>query len=72
MPVMNMIQALNQTLHQQFAKRAVSHFRGRCRIFWGSLSGHRATGEIWGERGFDTPLAEPGIVGFGIGMAKRD
>lgn len=73
MPVMNIIQALNQTLHQQFAKNSkllifgedAGAFGGVFRVTSGL---QQAFGE---ERCFDTPLAEAGIVGFGIGLAQK-
>lgn len=73
MPEMNIIQALNHTLHAQFArdKRLVTF--GEDAGFFGGVfrvtSGlQKAFGE---ERCFDTPLSEQGIVGFGIGMAQK-
>lgn len=73
MPVMNMIQALNQTLHQEFAKD------DRLVIFGEDAGGFggvfRVTSGLqqkFGEaRCFDSPLAEQGIIGFGIGMAQK-
>lgn len=73
MPEMNIIQALNQTLHQEFArdKRLVSFgedagaFGGVFRVTEGLQN---AFGE---ERVFDTPLCEQGIVGFAIGIAQK-
>lgn len=73
MAVLNIIQALNQTLHQQFAKdgRLVSFgedagaFGGVFRVTSGL---QKAFGE---ERCFDTPLCEQGIIGFAIGMAQK-
>lgn len=73
MPEMNIIQALNQTLHEAFARdpkivlfgEDVGAFGGVFRV----TSGLQKTfGE---ERCFDTPLSEQGIVGFGIGMAQK-
>lgn len=72
MPQMNIIQALNHTLHQQFEKDArlltfgedVGRFGGVFRVTTGL---QEKFGE---ERCFDTPLAEAGIVGFGIGVAQ--
>lgn len=72
MPEMTIIQALNHTLHQQFEKDSrlvtfgedVGHFGGVFRVTTGL---QKRFGE---ERCFDTPLAEGGIVGFGIGVAQ--
>lgn len=72
MPQMNIIQALNHTLHQQFEKdprlltfgEDVGRFGGVFRVTTGL---QEKFGE---ERCFDTPLAEAGIVGFGIGVAQ--
>jgi len=73
MAVLNIIQALNQTLHQAFSKdnrlitfgEDVGHFGGVFRVTAG-LS------EKFGEaRCFNTPLCEQGIIGFGIGMAQK-
>lgn len=73
MAMINMIQALNQTLHQEFARNAalvtfgedVGAFGGVFRV----TSGLQA--KFGEERCFDTPLSEQGIIGFGIGMAQR-
>jgi 2-oxoisovalerate dehydrogenase E1 component beta subunit len=73
MTEMNIIQALNSTLHAQFAKddrlllfgEDVGHFGGVFRVSTGL---QKAFGE---ERCFDTPLSEQGIVGFGIGIAQK-
>lgn len=73
MTVMNIIQSLNHTLHQQFAKdsRLVTFgedagaFGGVFRVTSGL---QKAFGE---ERCFDTPLCEQGIIGFAIGMAQK-
>lgn len=73
MPEMNIIQALNHTLHQEFArdKKLVSFgedagaFGGVFRVTEGL---QKAFGE---ERVFDTPLCEQGIVGFAIGIAQK-
>lgn len=73
MTEMNIIQSLNHTLHQAFAKdkrlvlfgEDVGAFGGVFRVTAGL---QKAFGE---ERCFDTPLCEQGIVGFGIGMAQK-
>lgn len=73
MAILNMIQALNQALHEEFAKD------GRLIIFGedaGAFGGvFRVTSGLqqkYGEsRCFDTPLAEGGIIGFGIGAAQK-
>lgn len=73
MSEMNMIQALNQTLHQQFAKddRLVT-FGEDAGAFGGVFRVTSGLQEAFGEeRCFDTPLSEAGIIGFGIGMAQK-
>lgn len=73
MPSMNIIQALNQALHSEFARNPrlvtfgedVGAFGGVFRVTSGL---QKAFGEA---RCFDTPLTEQGIVGFGIGMAQK-
>jgi len=73
MPVMNIIQALNHTLHAEFAKDSrlitfgedAGAFGGVFRVTSGL---QKAFGE---ERCFDTPLSEQGIIGFGIGVAQK-
>jgi 2-oxoisovalerate dehydrogenase E1 component beta subunit len=73
MTEMNMIQALNSALHIEFAKNPdtlcfgedVGGFGGVFRVTTGLQ-------EKFGEkRCFDTPLAEQGIIGFGIGIAQK-
>lgn len=69
----NMIQALNETLHQQFAKdeRLVS-FGEDAGAFGGVFRVTEGLYDHFGpERSFDTPLCEQGIVGFAIGMAQK-
>ena len=73
MPVMNMIQALNQALHDEFSKNPLLVTFGEDAGYFGGVfrvtSGlQKKFGE---ERCFDTPLAEGGIIGFGIGMAQK-
>jgi 2-oxoisovalerate dehydrogenase E1 component beta subunit len=73
MPQMNMIQALNYTLHEQFAldDRLVS-FGEDAGFFGGVFRVTQGLQQKFGEhRSFDTPLAEAGIVGFAIGMAQK-
>jgi len=73
MPVLNIIQSLNQTLHQAFAKDArlvafgedVGPFGGVFRVTAG------LTAKFGEGRCFNTPLCEQGIVGFAIGMAEK-
>ncbi|MCE5317669.1 MAG: alpha-ketoacid dehydrogenase subunit beta [Parachlamydia sp.] len=73
MPQMTLIQALNQTLHQQFARdeRLVS-FGEDAGFFGGVFRVTQGLQEKFGEaRSFDTPLCEQGIVGFAVGMAQK-
>lgn len=73
MALINMIQALNQTLHQEFARdpklvtfgEDIGAFGGVFRVTQGLQA------KFGEERCFDAPLSEQGIVGFGIGMAQR-
>ena len=73
MTEMNIIQALNSTLINEFSKdeRLVSfgedagHFGGVFRVTAGLQE------KFGKERVFDTPLCEQGIVGFAIGMAQK-
>lgn len=73
MPEMNIVQAINLTLHQEFARNEKLVIFGED---VGALGGvFRVTAGLqkkFGvERCFDSPLAEAGIIGFGIGMAQR-
>lgn len=69
----NMIQALNECLHQEFSQderlitfgEDVGYFGGVFRVTSGL---QERFGE---ERCFNTPLCEQGIVGFGIGVAQK-
>lgn len=73
MPELNMIQALNQALHEEFARdekllsfgEDAGYFGGVFRVTDGL---QKKFGE---ERVFDTPLCEQGIVGFAIGIAQK-
>lgn len=73
MAEMNIIQALNHTLHQQFAKeKRLVTFGEDAGAFGGVFRVTSGLQEAFGEeRCFDTPLAEAGIIGFGIGMAQK-
>ena len=73
MTEMNIIQALNQTLHQAFAKDpSLVTFGEDAGAFGGVFRVTAGLQEAFGEqRCFDTPLSEAGIVGFGIGMAQK-
>jgi len=71
--VMNMIQALNSALHQQFAKdeRLVS-FGEDSGAFGGVFRVTEGLTEKFGEkRCFNSPLNEQAIIGFAIGMAQK-
>jgi pyruvate dehydrogenase E1 component beta subunit len=73
MPILNIIQALNQTLHQQFERdpslltfgEDTGAFGGVFRVTTGLQA------KFGEERCFDTPLCEQGIIGFGIGIAQK-
>lgn len=73
MKQLNMVQALNQALFQEFEKNSnlvllgedVGVLGGVFRVTSGL---HKQFGD---ERVLDTPLAELGIIGFGIGMAQK-
>jgi len=73
MPQMNIIQALNQTLHEEFAKNpALITFGEDAGAFGGVFRVTSGLQEKFGEeRCFDTPLSEAGIIGFGIGAAQK-
>jgi 2-oxoisovalerate dehydrogenase E1 component beta subunit len=70
---MNIIQALNHTLMEEFARNdKLVIFGEDCGFFGGVFrvtSGLQA--KFGEERCFDTPLCEQGIIGFGIGMAQK-
>lgn len=70
---MNIIQALNQTLHQQFAKdKRLVCFGEDAGYFGGVFRVTEGLQEKFGEfRVFDTPLSEQGIVGFAVGIAQK-
>ncbi len=70
---MNIIQALNKTLHEQFSKNPnLVIFGEDCGFFGGVFRVTEGLQEKFGEeRCFDTPLSEQGIIGFGIGMAQK-
>lgn len=73
MPVLNIIQALNQALHQEFARNSkLVVFGEDCGAFGGVFRVTTGLQEKFGEeRCFDSPLCEQGIIGFGIGMAQK-
>lgn len=73
MTVMNMIQALNLALHQEFARNPqVLTFGEDVGAFGGVFRVTTGLQEKFGEeRCFDSPLSEQGIVGFGIGIAQN-
>lgn len=73
MPEMNIIQSLNHTLHDQFAKNPkLLTFGEDAGPFGGVFRVTAGLTEKFGEdRCFDTPLAEAGIIGFGIGLAQK-
>lgn len=68
---MNMIQALNQALHQYFEKESLATLLGEdVGRFGGVFRVSEGLQAKFGmERVFDTPLAEAGIVGMAIGMS---
>lgn len=73
MPVMNIIQALNLALHQEFARDdRVLTFGEDAGAFGGVFRVTSGLQEKFGEdRCFDAPLSEQGIIGFGIGIAQK-
>lgn len=73
MPEMNMIQALNHTLHAAFAADdKLLTFGEDVGAFGGVFRVTAGLQEKFGEeRCFDTPLCEQGIIGFGIGVAQK-
>ncbi len=73
MPVMNMIQALNQALHAEFEKNPLLLTFGEdVGAFGGVFRVTKGLQEKFGEaRCFDTPLSELAIVGFAIGIAQK-
>jgi 2-oxoisovalerate dehydrogenase E1 component beta subunit len=73
MTEMTIIQALNHTLHQEFERdHRLVCFGEDAGAFGGVFRVTTGLQEAFGElRCFDTPLAEAGIVGFGIGMAQK-
>src|SRR3984957_751983 len=73
MPLLNIIQALNQTLHLEFARDPkLVVFGEDAGAFGGVFRVTTGLQEKFGElRCFDTPLSEQGIIGFGIGMAQK-
>lgn len=73
MVVMNIIQALNTTLHQEFARNPLLLTFGEdVGAFGGVFRVTSGLQEKYGEeRCFDSPLSEQGIVGFGIGIAQK-
>lgn len=73
MPVMNIIQSLNHTLHEEFARDPrLLTFGEDAGAFGGVFRVTSGLQEKFGEqRCFDTPLSEGGIIGFGIGIAQK-
>jgi 2-oxoisovalerate dehydrogenase E1 component beta subunit len=73
MPEMNIIQALNHTLHEEFKKdKKLVTFGEDAGYFGGVFRVTEGLQKKFGEeRVFDTPLSEQGIVGFAIGMAQK-
>ncbi|MEM1282861.1 MAG: alpha-ketoacid dehydrogenase subunit beta [Chlamydiota bacterium] len=73
MTQMNMIQSLNQTLHQEFERdNRLLTFGEDAGFFGGVFRVTAGLQERFGEeRCFNTPLCEQGIIGFGIGVAQK-
>lgn len=73
MPLMNIIQALNLALHQEFARESrLLTFGEDVGAFGGVFRVTSGLQEKFGEeRCFDSPLCEQGIIGFGIGIAQK-
>ncbi|MBN9378743.1 MAG: alpha-ketoacid dehydrogenase subunit beta [Chlamydiales bacterium 38-26] len=73
MAMMNIIQALNHTLHHEFARDSrLLTFGEDVGVFGGVFRVTTGLQEKFGEeRCFDTPLTEAGIIGFGIGIAQK-
>lgn len=73
MAVMNIIQALNQALHQEFQRDPLLVTFGEdAGAFGGVFRVTSGLQQKFGEeRCFDTPLCEQGIIGFGIGIAQK-
>ena len=73
MPLMNIIQALNLALHQEFERdSSLLTFGEDVGAFGGVFRVTTGLQEKFGEsRCFDTPLCEQGIIGFGIGIAQN-
>jgi len=73
MALLNIIQALNLALHQEFERDSrLLTFGEDVGAFGGVFRVTSGLQEKFGEaRCFDTPLSEQGIIGFGIGIAQK-
>ena len=73
MAELNMIQALNQALHEEFARdEKLLSFGEDAGYFGGVFRVTDGLQKKFGEdRVFDTPLCEQGIVGFAVGLAQK-
>src|SRR5210317_1854103 len=73
MPVMNIIQAVNDALRTEMHRdEKVVVFGEDVGKFGGVFRATQGLQEEFGsERVFDTPLAEAGIVGMAIGMSQN-